>query len=188
MLSKEQTIELENKIKETVGKLNNIYNFNLPTPQYYFDVQGTTAGIAKKKSQTIHFNEKLALQNWRDFIDNTVPHEICHLGVWMWASFFHKPTPKPHGACWKLMMREVGAKPTRTHEYDVSEVKKNMKLYEYECGCDKKTTVSSIIHNRILKGRKYKCLTCNKTIENGTRKLTKYFSKPSPNGTTNQKV
>ncbi len=184
-----ENIELivADKIKQVVDKLNAIYNFNMSNPKFYWDVNGTTAGLAKSKTMSVHFNLKLAKQNWDDFINNTVPHEVCHIAAWQWAKFFKKPIPKPHGACWNLMMREVGCKPTRTHEYDVTEVKRNSKRYLYDCGCSEKTEVSTVIHNRIKNGRIYQCLKCKQRLTNGTLKLTKYFSKSSPNGTTQTK-
>lgn len=175
------------KIEQVVNKLNSIYNFDMKIPKFYWDVNGTTAGLAKSKTMSVHFNLKLAKSNWEEFIQNTIPHEVCHIAAWQWAKFFKKPVPKPHGACWKLMMREVGCKPTRTHEYDVSEVKKQTKKYLYDCGCEEKKEISAIIHNRIKNGRIYKCTNCNQSLKNGSLKLTKYFSKASPNGTTKTK-
>ncbi len=170
-LTKTHIEATEQKVKETVDKLNSIYNFNLSYPPIFFDVTGTNAGLAKFKTMSVHFNTKLALSNWQDFIDNTVPHEVCHLAAWAWSLFYKKKFPAPHGSLWKLLMREVGAIPKRTHDYDISEVKKNTKTYQYSCGCKDIVEVSSVIHNRIIKGKKYKCTKCNQPLKNGTRKV-----------------
>jgi SprT protein len=184
MLNSEKIVEVENKIKSVVDKLNAIYKFSMKYPTYQFDVTGTNAGLAKSRSMSVHFNPTLALQNWDDFIDNTIPHEVCHIAVWHWALFFHKHIPGAHGATWKLMMWEVGASAKRTHEYDVSDVKKEVKKYGYKCKCLNPIEVSTIIHNKIKKGFMYKCKKCHTVLKDGERVLNKSFSRPSPNGTT----
>jgi SprT protein len=184
MLTKEKEKQTEQKVIETVKKLNDIYKFGMPIPAIHFDVTGTNAGLAKRLSMSVHFNTKLALSNWDDFIDNTVPHEVCHIAVWYWADYFRKPIPSAHGAAWKLMMWEVGAKAKRTHDYDVSEVKKKTKTYLYQCGCPERIEVSSAIHNKIGKGNLYRCKKCHQTLTNGELKITMGFSRASPNGTT----
>lgn len=176
LLTQENIQKTQDKVKETVDKLNSIYGFNMKIPKIYFDVKGTNAGLAKFRTMSVHFNEKLAVNNWEDFIDNTVPHEVCHLAVWQRCLFLRKKFPSPHGATWKLMMSQVGAIPKRTHDYDVSEVRRGTKRYEYDCGCDKRVEVSAIIHNRITKGRKYKCNRCNNLLVNGQRKFDEPLS------------
>lgn len=184
MLTKEKFIEVERKVIETVEKLNKIYAFNMKNPPIFFDVTGTNGGLAKYRSMSVHFNTRLALDNWEDFLQSTVPHEVCHIAVWHWAKFFNKPIPSAHGATWKLMMWEVGAKPRRTHEYDVEEVARKVAIYEYDCRCEKPTEVSIVIHNKIKKGHVYSCRKCGTILKNGLRKLTIGFSEDSPNGTT----
>lgn len=184
MLSSEKETLIVNKIKETVDKLNSIYHFAMIYPHYDWEVSGTSAGVARYKTMSVHFNKKLALTNWVDFINNTIPHEVCHVAVWHWAEFMKKPFPKAHGATWKLMMWEVGAQAKRTHDYDVSEVKRNVKIYEYSCGCENKIEVSARVHNKIQEGSTYRCRVCNQFLKNGMRKLTKSFSRESPNKTT----
>jgi SprT protein len=188
MLTEQKIKEITDKVSQTVEKLNSIYHFNMKHPSIHFDILGTNAGLAKFRTMSVHFNLKLALQNWKDFIENTIPHELCHIAVWQFSIHTRRKIPKPHGATWKLMMWEVGAKPKRTHDYDVSEVKRGTKLYQYDCGCTNKVEVSHVIHNRIVSGKKYKCTICKKMLINGQRKITKSFSRPRPNGTTQTKV
>lgn len=180
LLTKEQLQQVIDKVNETVTKLNSIYKFSMANPNIHYDVRGTKAGVAKSHTMSVHFNPTLAIENWDNFINDTVPHEVCHVAVWQWAEYFKKPYPKPHGSRWKIMMFDVGVNPRRTHDYDVSNVKqKNVKKYQYKCGCATPIEVSSIIHNRIQKGSLYRCLKCRTSLSQGSLKLTKVFSRPS---------
>lgn len=160
--------QIESKIKETVDKLNKIYKFNMSYPLYYFDIKGTTAGIAKSISMSIHLNPVLAKKNWSDFINITIPHEICHLGVFQLVKTEGRMKyPPAHGATWKMMMFEVGSSSKATHNFDVTDVRRKIKKYEYDCNCDKKITVSATIHNKIKKGARYACKKCNTILKDG---------------------
>lgn len=177
-----------NKVKETVDKINGHYHLGMKVPPVYYDVSGTTAGIAKSASMSIHLNPKLLLQNLDDSINNTVPHEVCHLGVFQKARNANKPFPKAHGAEWKLMMWVVGASANNTHSYDVEDVRKLPIQYEYQCACPQPTVMNQATHNKIKRaktdGKVYSCRKCHKVLENGQRILRYGFSRPSPNGTT----
>jgi SprT protein len=172
ILNEEKLKETQRKIKEVVDKLNQKFDFKMPYPCFAFDVTGTTAGLAKSATMSVHFNTKLALNQWSDFLENTVPHEVCHIAVWYWTRFFGAGRQPPHGARWKSMMRLVGCVPKRTHDYDVSEVKKKTKKYVYHCGCVKPIEVSSIIHNKIQKGFIYSCKRCHQKLTGGQLKIS----------------
>ena len=173
------------KVKDTVDKINAHYHLDMKVPPVFYDVTGTTAGLAKYRSMSIHFNSVLFLQNIEDTINNTVPHEVCHLGVLLKHLKDRRPgAPKPHGAEWKLMMWVVGAAAKRTHDYDVEDVKTNVTEYQYQCGCAEGIKVGKVIHQKILRGNRYNCRRCNQTIHSGERIIKLGFSRPSPNGTT----
>lgn len=183
MLTASKLEELKLKITATVDRLNEIYRFNLKYPEYFWDVKGTTAGVAKSRTKTVHFNKILALENWKEFIEVTVPHEICHLGVFLLTEKNGKRKyPPPHGATWKLMMYEVGANSSTTHKFDTTNVKKATKSFIYNCKCGE-LEVSSTIHNKIKNGAIYQCKKCKNQLKDGIMKLTKKFSKSSPNNT-----
>lgn len=165
-INEEQEIELQLKIKSTVDTLNKIYNFNLNYPKYFFDIKSASAGMAKSASMTIHFNFILAIENWGEFLKITVPHEICHLGVFQLVKIgMIKKMPKPHGATWKLMMHEVKAPSRTTHNFSIDNLKPARKKHEYVCDCKDSIFVSPVIHNRIKKGYNYVCKKCKHTIK-----------------------
>jgi SprT protein len=180
------------KIAQTVAKINNHYGMNMPIPPVYYDLKGTTAGIARyhhdgrgKETMSVHLQPKLFVENLEDSLDNTVPHEVCHLGVLHKSRLEkRKVFPKPHGAEWKLMMWVVGAAAKNKHDYDVEDIRKKKTEYQYQCGCDKGQIVSATIHKRIKDGRRYQCKKCHVILHSGERILKLAFSRPSPNGTT----
>lgn len=184
-LTSELEERINNKVKETVDKLNTHFKMNMDIPPVYYDVIGTTAGIAKYRSMSVHLNTKLLLNNLEDSIENTVPHEVCHLATYYKHCLDKRPgMPKAHGASWKLMMWVAGANARRTHDYDVEEISTKKIEYLYKCGCESGIKVSKIRHNKIKSGHRYKCVKCNKEIHSGERIIKHGFSTPSPNGTT----
>lgn len=185
ILNKEIEERILQKTVETVNKINAHYKINLKVPKIYYDIKGTNAGMAKFPAMTLHLNPKLLLNNLEDSIINTIPHEVCHLGVFQRSIELKKKFPKGHGAEWKLMMWVVGADAKTYHKYDVSELKKTMSKYHYQCNCEEGHVVSKILHNKIQAGSTRKCIKCNVKLHSWTKILNHGFSRPSPNGTTN---
>ena len=185
IITEKQKKAIEEKVIETVNKINNHYHIDMQTPKIFYDVQGTNGGLAKYASMSVHFNIKIMLENFDDYLRSTVPHEVCHIGVWQkYLKEKKQVSPKAHGAEWKLMMFVVGAPARRTHEYDVDEIKKSISQYEYHCLCKQALIVSSIIHNKIKKGKIYECVRCHNLLTNGERIIKTGFSRESPNQTT----
>lgn len=176
------------KVQYYVDKFNSIYKFNMPMPNIFYDIVGSKAGEARmsaKGAYSVHFNPKIASLDWKEFINNTIAHEVTHIAVFQWSKFNSKPIPAPHGPRWNYMMREVGATPKRTHEVDVYDIKRNVSQYEYECKCPEPVIVSVRIHNNIKNGKKsYACIKCKTKLANGSKLIKTGFSVPSPNGTT----
>ena len=177
---------VEEKVIQIVNKINEKYNIGMAVPGIFYDVHSTNGGLAKYTSMSVHFNPKLMQEDFEHYLKTTVPHEVCHIGVW--KKYQHekkKVFPKAHGSEWKLMMWVVGAPPRRTHEYDVEEVKRNTAQYEYICRCKDPITVGPRIHANIRDGlKKYTCKKCGAILKNGQRLLNLGFSRESPNNTT----
>lgn len=180
------------KIKQTVEKINSHYNMNMPVPPVFYDLKGTTAGIARyyydgrgNETMSVHLQPKLFVENLDDSLNNTVPHEVCHLGVLHKSRLEkRKVSPKPHGAEWKLMMWVVGAAAKNKHDYDVEDIRKKRTEYQYQCGCENGQVVSATIHRKMKEGHRYSCKKCKVILHSGERILKLAFSRPSPNGTT----
>lgn len=176
------------KVISYVNKYNQIYNFNMPVPNIFYDIKGTKAGVARmsiKGAYSLHFNPRIAGKDWNEFINNTVAHEVAHIAVFQWCKFHGKKLPDPHGIRWNVMMREVGATPKRTHEIDVEDLKRQVSQYEYKCKCEDSLLVGIRVHNSIKSGKKiYSCKKCKTKLTDGQKVINIGFSVPSPNGTT----
>ena len=177
---------IEEKVKSTVDKINDHYKIDMQIPDIYYDVHSTNGGLAKYATMSVHFNPKIMEENFEHYLKTTVPHEVCHIGVWKKYLYEKKNTlPKAHGSEWKLMMWVVGAPARRTHEYDIEEVKRKVSKYEYSCQCKNPITVGARVHNSIkTQSKLYKCKRCGTVLQNGQKVLQLGFSTPSPNNTT----
>lgn len=182
MNNKEIYQEVENKVKETVDKLNKKFNFDMKYPHIYYDITGNNGGLAKSASMTVHYNDKLLKQNKDSFIENVIPHEVCHIAVFHLYQTKNKPYPKNgHGADWQIMMRVVGVNARQFHQYEVE--KKQPVEYKYDCGCAEGIVVPQRIHKKI-KNTPMVCKKCTKQLINGERIIKIGFKNPSPNGST----
>lgn len=187
-LTEEHYKETTKKVFYYINKFNELYKFNMPSPNIFYDIKGTKAGVARMSAQgafSLHFNPKLAALDWNEFINNTVAHEVSHLAVFHWCRVNNKKISQPHGPQWSLMMRQVGATPRIRHDLDVKDIKRKVSQYEYKCKCEKPILLSVRTHNNIKnKIKSYKCKKCGTILSNGTKHITTGFLEPSPNGTT----
>lgn len=184
MLNKEIYEKVEKKVQETVQKLNEYFHFDMKNPPVFYDVKGTVGGLAKAKTMSIHFNHQLMMKNFEDFIDSTVPHEVCHIGVF-WLSYYEKkPIPKnPHGATWKFMMHLVGVPAKKYHTYNIEDIKRKIPKYQYKCLCENPIIVNKRMHEKIKRINMI-CKKCHTILKDGEMIMQIGFEEPSPNGTT----
>lgn len=182
-MNKKETYELvEKKVKQTVDKLNEKFNFDMKYPHIYYDVTGTTGGLAKSASMTVHYNDKLLKENVEEFVATTVPHEVCHIAVYHLCHVKKRNYPQNgHGADWQIMMRVAGVNARKYHTYEVE--KKEPIEYRYECGCPEGVVVSQKVHKKI-KDQAMMCKKCGKDLGKWERIMKIGFKTASPNGTT----
>ena len=158
-----QTCELKAKVLEKLEQLRaqavHLYSINV-IPEVLFDLRGQAAGQANYRANRLRFNYEL-LKSYKDeFVGQTVPHEFAHLVAYR----IFGNCIKPHGAEWKSVMVELGAPPTRTHNYAVSPSRK-LKKFLYRCNCKGASyELTSIRHNRIQRGQIYICRKCRKAL------------------------
>jgi SprT protein len=91
-----------NKVEESFLKAEKYYNRTFPRPRIIFKRSGTTAGYAKRNCSELMFQLDLAEHHEKDFIDNTVPHEVAHC-----IQFHLYPKSQGHGYEWKFIMSRV---------------------------------------------------------------------------------
>jgi SprT protein len=130
---------------------------------FTFDLKGRTAGRAWYATNTIQINLQLARDNFNDFMEQTIPHEVAHII----ARKVYGTLIKPHGRQWKSVMLFFGCNPARCHDYDTQAARKT-KRYFYNCECGKKLYLkrktAAYINNGNGNGSGYKCKTCQRFL------------------------
>jgi SprT protein len=97
------------------------------------------------------------------FLNRTCPHEVAHLVT------FQVFGERGHGPKWKQVMQALNVQDdSRCHSYDTSSVARTytVRRWHYNCAC-KTHTVSTTVHNRILRGARYTCKRCGTGIQIG---------------------
>jgi SprT protein len=139
---------------------NKKFGINMAVPTTLFNKRGTTAGEASYSTHTVNFNADMCAQNFDEFINQVVPHEVAHLVT---HEKYSKGTKrfnnvKAHGHEWRHVMVTFGLSPDRCHKMDVSEFKQQRTKYEYVCpSCGRSYKVGGKIHNNIQGGKVYVC-------------------------------
>ncbi len=134
------------------------YTGGMPSITFY--EKGRAAGRAYYKENKVAFNKVLFAENKDSFIERTIPHELAHLVSY---SVYGPKRGGGHGKAWKHVMGNVfGCDNSRCHEYDMSNAYKGGGV-AYICDCGP-TTLSTIRHNRVLKGTTYWCGKCKTNV------------------------
>jgi len=159
MTLKELQLEITAQTLACWQQAEEFYKIELPVVEIKFDLTGRTAGEAHFREKAfggwdlkLRFNLNIAEMQLEDFLKETVPHEVAHL-----VTVFQFQSPG-HGKHWQNVMRECFniVEPTRCHNYKTNSARRT---FIYKCSC-REHEITSIIHNRIKKGRKYYCKGC----------------------------
>lgn len=140
---------------------------HFPVPDVEFFNNKSFAGRALYQEHKIELNET-HMASPGEFIE-TIAHEVAHLVVKHRACQPLK-TIEPHGPLWKEVMKHLGypgAKATfddNTNMADINKANKSIRRqrrWGYDCVCCKKHyELSTVLHNRILKGESRICNDC----------------------------
>lgn len=132
---------------------------HFPRPEVGFMLRGKSAGTAHLQLNKLRFNPKLLNDNQQAFLDDVVPHEICHL-----LAFQLYDRVKPHGREWQYLMQHLyGRVPRTTHSFDTRSVEG--KTFEYFCQCGP-INLSIRRHNKVVRGEtQYRCRKCGSKLE-----------------------
>jgi SprT protein len=163
--------EMRTKVDEKVKECLRLYierfdQDEIAYPEITFDLTGSAAGMclfrASTKTAKIRFNEYMMKHSFEEFIENIVPHEMAHYCA---DHLYGIQTTKSgriqhHGIHWQHMMRVFGVEPERCHNLKYK-TGRNLRRFEYTCECGEKHMITSIIHNRIKRGKSYVCSRCN---------------------------
>lgn len=159
MLNYDQTKEIRDAAHGWIDFAAMYYGEAINLDHVRFDLKGKAAGQAIKNGDwyEIRVNPEIAAQNWEEYLNQTIPHEVAHI-----VQYQIYPYCGGHGRAWKGIMRVFGKDPKRCHDYDLTNVTvRRQRRIRYECepGCEHMLTMTR--HNKIQrKGDKYRC---NKT-------------------------
>lgn len=155
--------QIDDKLQETVLKLNNIFGVKMEAPPIIMNPKlGRVAGRAYG-FRKVELNPNFFTKYGRDMVDQTLPHEICHCFACYYYSFLNKKKIMGHGKEWKNLMRMLKLPPNRCHTYDIEDggaTLRNRTRYRFTCDCGRKFGLSSNRYNATLKSRGTLC--CSK--------------------------
>ncbi|MEI6858842.1 MAG: SprT family zinc-dependent metalloprotease [Shewanella sp.] len=128
-------------------------------PEIQFTLKGKSAGVAHLQLNLLRFNSILLAENHQVFIEQVIPHEICHLIAYqLYAKV------KPHGREWQALMIEIyQLDPVATHNLNIKSV--TGKTFDYLCNCGN-IPLSIRRHNKVIRGEtEYRCKHCKQKLK-----------------------
>ncbi len=132
--------------------------------RFTFDNAKSRFGSCRVHNKTISLSSPLTLLNWeqkRDKVIDTILHEIAHSLVYIRFHYIDKwgnPLPS-HGAEWKAICVEIGARPERCFSTSEAEIVKGKFIYKCpNCGRE--------VHYHKLKKRTFACGECCRKYNN----------------------
>ena len=155
MLTLEQKSEIYIRVDHFISIACDAYNRELEGPHVRFDKRGTTGGTANCSLNELNFNAGLMVDNWDEYLNQIIPHEVAHLvkGA-VYGTERKGELMRSHGTYWQRIMCQFGIEPDRSHSMDISKVQQPKRKFVYECECcSVEFVLSSVKHNRIERSR-----------------------------------
>lgn len=202
MLTQAQKQQILDKIKACFDKADAHYKRTLRRPTIvHFDLKGGTAGTANPVTHVLKFNPQLALRDWNDMINDTVPHECAHLidyeinnkleqqqlaraaaiqSMHMFGRRRKMPKRDIHGPSWQAVMRVLGVVPKRCHHIDTTGIVKRKARHDYKCSCGETIVIGPKHHNAILRGARVTHRGCGRVITSAMHIGKRAPAQPSP--------
>jgi SprT protein len=146
------------KVEHCISHASSYFEQNFRLPKISFKQRGKIAGCARLQTNELRFNPVLLCDNIDEFLEEVVPHEVCHLLAY---KLFGKV--RPHGKEWQSLMIELfDLKGQTYHRMDVTKVKGKSFHYQCECG---PIELGIRRHNNVLKGKQtYICRKCRSPL------------------------
>ncbi len=146
------------KVEQCINHASSYFKQNFRLPKIGFKQRGKIAGCARLQTNELRFNPILLSDNVDAFLEEVVPHEVCHLLAY---TLFGKV--RPHGKEWQSLMLELfDLKGQTYHQMDVSKVKGKSFNYQCECGS---IELGIRRHNKVVKGKQtYICRKCRSPL------------------------
>lgn len=149
------------KVEQCINHACCYFEQNFRLPKISFNQRGKIAGCARLQLNELRFNPVLLADNVDAFLQEVVPHEVCHLLAY---TLFGKV--RPHGKEWQSLMRELfDLKGQTYHQMDVTKVKGQS--FSYQCACGP-IELSIRRHNKVVRGKQtYICRNCRRPLTAG---------------------
>tara|TARA_R110002153_G_scaffold5044_2_gene23497 strand:- start:3644 stop:4177 length:534 start_codon:yes stop_codon:yes gene_type:complete len=146
------------KVEQCISHASSDLKQNFSLPKISFNQRGKIAGCARLQINELRFNPVLLTDNVEAFLEEVVPHEVCHLLAY---KLFGKV--RPHGKEWQsLMLKLFNLKGQTYHQMDVTKVKG--KSFNYQCKCGP-IELGIRRHNKVVKGEQtYICRRCRSPL------------------------
>ncbi len=160
----EMLIQLVSKVMECKTKAEDYYGVEIPVPKVSY-MTGACGGMMVtdllSNEHELRINTVLAEDNLEEYLTNVIPHEMAHL-----VTHVIYGNVQSHGREWKGVMSGCyGLRPSRTHNMDVSKVKRTTRKHRYMCGC-REHMISTVMHNKISRGQTTRmCRHCRMIIQ-----------------------
>lgn len=164
--STQQLIRFETET--AIRKAQEVFGITLPRIPVRMNLKGQCAGQFWPMKY-FRFNVELLSLNPKE-IRSTCWHEVGHYVTrFIYGHSYLGKKVQPHGKEWKSVMRSLGQEPERCHNMDVSKtIVRKQKRHEYICKC-KTFKLTTTRHNKILKGKLYRCKVCGETLRKRKR-------------------
>lgn len=146
------------KVEQCFSHAAFYFGQNFQTPKISFNQRGKIAGCARLQLNELRFNPILLNDNVNAFLEEVVPHEVCHLLAY---KLFGKV--RPHGKEWQSLMQKLfNLKGQTYHLMDVTKVKG--KSFNYQCACGP-IELGIRRHNKVISGKQtYICKKCRSPL------------------------
>ena len=149
MLTVQQQTETTARVEHFIEMGNTIFNINMRMPNIIYKKRGTCGATAWYSRLELNFNAGLMVDNWDEYMNQVVPHEVAHL-IKEHIYGRGKGSLSAHGAQWKHVMVKLGVSPDRTHTMDTSKVARKMAKFQYKCNkCGTEIPVGAQVHKKI---------------------------------------
>lgn len=155
--------QVQAKVDETVLKIERMYNvvFRSKIIIRYDINSARLGGLAIYATNTIRLNEHFLEKYADEYINQTVVHEVAHLGIY---HVYHLAGRRvgAHGPEWKNMMIRLGAEARRCHYYKADEgVGRKRARYTYICSvCQGELSVGPKHHAAMQRGQIFQHKGC----------------------------
>lgn len=132
------------------------------------DLRGRAAGkveVVRQRRQLysarLRLNLEAARLDWRQMVDETIPHEVAHLVVMSLPRRFEQ---QPHGRDWQLVCQALGGQGAVRHQLPLARARQP-RLWHYRDSLGVCHQLTSVRHHRLQRGQRYQVVASGAWLE-----------------------